>query len=124
MAYLKLVPVFQDESLNQNGIPKKVLLNEGISESSLKTLVKNKIFESYQKLIPRFDLSGNKEDYELELSAIQSSTLAEILKQFESKQTVLFHGITGSGKTEIYIELIRKVMDQGSRHFTCFRKLH
>jgi primosomal protein N' (replication factor Y) len=115
MAYLKLVPVFQDESLNQNGIPKKVLLNEGISESSLKTLVKNKIFESYQKLIPRFDLSGNKEDYELELSAIQSSTLAEILKQFESKQTVLFHGITGSGKTEIYIELIRKVMDQGEQ---------
>ena len=115
MAYLKLVPVFQDESLNQHGIPKKVLVSEGISESSLKTLIKNKIFESYQKLIPRFDLSESKEDYELELSGIQSLTLEEILKQFESRQTVLFHGITGSGKTEIYIELIRQVMDQGEQ---------
>ncbi len=115
LAYLKLVPVFQNESLNQNGVPKKTLLKEGISESSLKTLIKNKVFESYEKLIPRVDLSESNTEYDIELSMIQTLTLEEILKQFESKQTVLFHGITGSGKTEIYIELIRRVLDQGEQ---------
>ncbi len=115
LAYLKLVPVFQNESLNQNGVPKKTLLKEGISESSLKTLIKNKVFESYEKLIPRVDLSESNTEYDIELSMIQTLTLEEILKQFESKQTVLFHGITGSGKTEVYIELIRRVLDQGEQ---------
>ncbi len=115
LAYLKQVPVFHNESLNQKGIPKKLLLNEGVSESSIKTLIKNKVLEDFQVLIPRFDLSDNKADYDIELSEIQGLTMNEILKQFESKQTVLFHGITGSGKTEIYIELIRQVLSQGEQ---------
>ena len=115
MAYLKHVPIFQEESLNKKGVPKKLLLSEGISESSIKTLVKNEVLESFQNLIPRFDLSDSKVEYSIQLSDIQQITFNEILQCFESKQTVLFHGITGSGKTEIYIQLIKQVLEQGEQ---------
>ena len=115
LSYLKKVPVFQDVSLNQKGISKKQLLADGISESSIKTLVKNKVLESFQNLIPRFDLSDQKSHSETRLSDIQQLTMNEILKGFEQKQSILFHGITGSGKTEIYMELIRQVLDQGQQ---------
>ena len=115
LAYLKHVPVFQNVSLNAKGLSKKVLLDEGISESSVNTLVKNKVFESFQNIISRFDLSDKKNDVEIKLSEIQALTVTEILNNFEKKQTVLFHGITGSGKTEIYIELINEVINQGGQ---------
>jgi primosomal protein N' (replication factor Y) len=115
LAYLKYVPVFHDLSLNAKGIPKNKLLDGGLSESSLNTLVKNKIFESFQNLIPRFDLSDKKEEYEVRLSDMQELTFKEIVRVFEKKQTVLFHGITGSGKTEIYIELIKEILGQGEQ---------
>lgn len=115
LSYLKHVPVFQNEALNAKGIAKRVLLHDGISESSINTLVRNKIFESFQNIIPRFDLSDKKNETEIHLSDIQATTMGKILRCFEQKQTVLFHGITGSGKTEIYIELIRGVINQGEQ---------
>ncbi len=115
LAYLKHVPVFQSVGLNANGIAKKMLLDEGVSESAIQTLVKNKVFESFQNIIPRFDLTEKKRDAEIKLSEIQATTVAEILNHFEKKQTVLFHGITGSGKTEIYIEIIKEVIHNGGQ---------
>lgn len=115
LAYLKHVPVFQDKSQNATGLAKKALLSDGVSTSSLDTLTKNRVFESYQKLVPRIDLSENKDTYQVQLSDAQSQAMNDILARFEEKQTVLFHGITGSGKTEVYIDLIREVIAQGQQ---------
>jgi primosomal protein N' (replication factor Y) len=49
------------------------------------------------------------------LNQYQQQALDEIHQQFESKQTVLLHGITGSGKTEIYIHLIEETLKAGKR---------
>ena len=48
LAYLQLAPVFKDKTLNTKGVSKKKLIEKGISASSLKTLEKNKVFESFQ----------------------------------------------------------------------------
>ena len=53
-AFLQLVPVFNTPELNKGGVSKKELVQKGISESSLKTLLKNNIFESFEEVISRF----------------------------------------------------------------------
>ncbi len=115
LAFLNLVPVFNKMELNDQGITRKQLLDTGVSASSLKTLEKNRVLEIFKVIVPRFNLNNSIEPYSIKLSEAQQSAKTEILQHFESKQTVLLHGITGSGKTEIYMDLIRDVLDQGEQ---------
>ncbi|MCK5370820.1 MAG: primosomal protein N', partial [Cyclobacteriaceae bacterium] len=115
LAYLNLVPVFKDKELNEKGATKKELLSGSISKSSLNTLEKNKVFESFRVVIPRFSIPSGEEEYTIKLTEKQQTAKTEILDRFEGKQTVLLRGITGSGKTEIYIDLIHDVLEQGEQ---------
>lgn len=115
LAYLHSVPVFKSKELNEKGIAKKELLSRNLSESSLKTLEKNKVFERFQVVIPRFTLPSSEGAYSVQLTEKQEIAKAEILTSFERTQTVLLHGITGSGKTEIYMDLIHDVLEQGEQ---------
>jgi len=115
LAYLNFVPVFNDKKLNSKGIPKRKLLDKGVSQSSLKTLEKNQVLEIFQTIIPRFSLPPKDEKYAVKLTEVQKRVKSEIYSILEEKQTVLLHGITGSGKTEIYIDLIQDVLDQGEQ---------
>lgn len=115
LAFLNLVPVFNNAELNDQGITRKQLLVTGVSASSLKTLEKNRVLEIFKVIVPRFTLENSSESYSIKLSEAQQSAKTEILQYFEGKQTVLLHGITGSGKTEIYMDLIRDVLDQGEQ---------
>ncbi|MCG8311010.1 MAG: primosomal protein N' [Cytophagales bacterium] len=115
MAYLNLVPVYNDKKLNTDGARKKDILAHDISPSSLKTLEKNGVFESYRKIVPRFSLPSSDNNYSVNLTEIQEKANSEILAKLETHQTVLLHGITGSGKTEMYIALIRQVLDHGEQ---------
>jgi primosomal protein N' (replication factor Y) len=114
LKYLRDIPVFQKPQLNEKGVDKARLLEEGDSESSLKTLIKNGIFESFKVVVNRLP-EEEPEKEPAQLSTTQQAAFEEIKSHFESKQTVLLHGVTGSGKTEIYIQLIREVMDSGSQ---------
>src|SRR5690606_9591612 len=114
LKFLRDVPVFQNIKLNEKGVDKATLLEEGDSESSMNTLIKNGVFESFKVIVNRLP----DEEPELEpsiLSESQQVAFEEIKTQFESKQSVLLHGVTGSGKTEIYIQMIREVLDSGSQ---------
>ena len=114
LKYLRDVPIMKLPKANTNGVDKATLLEEGDSESSLKTLIKNGVFESFKVVVNRLA----EEEPEAEpavLSTSQQAAFEEIKHQFESKQTVLLHGVTGSGKTEIYIQMIREVLDSGSQ---------
>lgn len=114
LKYLQQIPVHQKPELNEKGLEKSALAKEGLSPSSLKTLIKNGVLEEFKVMVSRFeDIEPDSENPIL--ADFQEEVLNDIKKQFEEKQTVLLHGITGSGKTEIYIQLINEVLDSGSQ---------
>lgn len=114
MKYLQLVPVYEQPESNERGISKNVLFKHNLSKSSYKTLIKNEILNEFEVIIPRFNLQ-DRPTSGIELSDLQNETKNEIAKSFEDIETVLFHGITGSGKTEIYIQLIKEQLNAGKQ---------
>ncbi|MFM8739348.1 MAG: primosomal protein N', partial [Cytophagales bacterium] len=99
LKYLQLIPIFSHPELNQKGISKSKLVDEAISESSLNTLIKNKVLEEFEVIIPRFGFDDPVQATPLLLSEKQEKARNEILSAFETQRTALLHGVTGSGKT-------------------------
>ncbi len=114
LKYLQEIPVYKNPEMNTKGLDKKVITNAGLSQSALKTLIKNGVLEEYKLIISRFEEIVATRG-EIILSPAQEEALTGIKTQFEEKNTLLLHGITGSGKTEIYIQLINEALDSGSQ---------
>jgi len=115
LKYLQEIPVIKQVESNTHGISRNQLLKSDLSESSLNTLIKNGVLEEFEKIISRFSEDTLPDSQTITLSEDQRQAANQILEQFESTSTVLLHGITGSGKTEIYIELIQKAIAGGSQ---------
>lgn len=114
--YLRFIPVLNDAQLNEKGLDKKSFSQAELSESSLQSLIKNGVFEIFEQVISRF-ASENFEfiPREFALSVAQNQAFQEILKGFEEKDVALLKGVTGSGKTEIYIKLIQEALANGDQ---------
>jgi len=117
LKYLQEVPVFNDTKHNELGIVKSIFKEEQFSNSSINTLIKNNIFEEFEVITSRLDYLNRQEnlDHEITLSPAQNICKEEINRIFEEKDVALLHGVTGSGKTEIYLSLIREVIESGSQ---------
>lgn len=114
--YLKFVPVLRTPELNKKGLEKSALTKANVSESSMSTLLKNGILEQFEVIVSRFeeDLDFVEAPTPI-LSESQEKAFSEIMQSFQTKDTTLLHGITGSGKTEVYIKLIEQVLESGSQ---------
>jgi primosomal protein N' (replication factor Y) len=76
------------------------------SSSIIKTLINKGILEEYHIQMDRVQYEGDDNEDLKQLNEHQEKALDEITKSFESQNITLLHGVTSSGKTEIYVKLI------------------
>ena len=92
-----------------------LLKKSSVSVSVLNELIKKNILGTYDQEIGRLQFDVTGQNGLNELNAAQKKALKEIRQGFESKDVVLLHGVTSSGKTEIYMHLIDEQIRQGKQ---------
>ena len=94
-------------------IARDELLNQGHSLPTLNQLVKRGLLETYEVEVGRLNHGGEPHPEHIKrLSAPQEKAYNECLLSMMKHQVTLLHGVTSSGKTEIYIHLIQRELEQ------------
>ncbi|MDB5137371.1 MAG: priA [Mucilaginibacter sp.] len=109
LAYIKM-------ARHQKNISKNELIEEsGAGDSSIKSLIEKEIFIAEEKNVSRLYFDEEEFSSDFQLSAQQQDALQGIKEQFEQKDVILLHGVTSSGKTQIYIRLIEEMINAGKQ---------
>lgn len=111
-----LMHYFQTNAQEKKPISVKHLTEISKSTTAtIKALVDKNIFEEYYIQEDRVNFDKNKKENSLNLSEAQQKAFLEIKESFQSKEVSLLHGVTSSGKTEIYTKLIEEFIAQGKQ---------
>ncbi len=109
LVYIKL-------ARHQKNISKNELIEEsGAGDGSIKSLIEKEIFFAEERNVSRLYFDEDEFSDDFQLSDSQQQALGEIKDQFKEKDVVLLHGVTSSGKTQLYIRLIEDVINSGKQ---------
>jgi primosomal protein N' (replication factor Y) len=94
---------------------KKLTEVSNAASTVVKALIEKEIFEEYYLQHDRVTFDGKASEKELQLSTAQETAFNEIKNSLLEKEVCLLHGVTSSGKTEIYIKLIEEYLETGKQ---------
>ena len=98
-------------------VEKQTLLQQsGCSDAILRELCQKGILETYAKTVERMNLSSHDGGiWKGTLTSLQQQAMDSIIQKWQTHNVCLLHGVTSSGKTEIYIHLIQQAIDEGKQ---------
>lgn len=110
-----VLSLFQLQAVNKKPIKVSELEEaSGASKAVIKSLVDKEILEEYFVRTDRVNYEGDGEKSDLKrLNEYQEKALADIRANFKENRVVLLHGVTSSGKTEVYVKLIDECIQNG-----------
>ncbi|MFI0429463.1 primosomal protein N' [Mariniflexile sp. HMF6888] len=85
------------------------------SSTTIKALIDKGILEEYFIQTDRVQYSGDDNEDSKSLNEHQNTALTEIKESFKEQSVVLLHGVTSSGKTEVYVKLIEEALGKGQQ---------
>jgi len=115
MSYLQLSDHFSQQEIKKEVTKKQLIAKSGASASAFNALLERNIFQIYTKEISRLEKYSQKINEAVTLNTEQIEALQKIENAYLEKEVVLLHGVTSSGKTEVYIHLIQKMLQQNKQ---------
>ncbi len=108
-----VLSLFQLQATDKKPIKSTTLESvSGSSKAVIKALIDKGILEEYRIQIDRVNYEGTSENFDLKaLNKYQQKALDNIQQNFENKKVTLLHGVTSSGKTEVYVKLIEECIN-------------
>ncbi len=109
LAYLHL------EKTDGDVLQTALLKKSGATTAQLKGLVDKNILWVEKRSVDRIKTLPRSVDVDFEFSAAQQEASDSVAKNFETKNVCLLHGVTSSGKTQVYVKLMEQYFKQGKQ---------
>ncbi|MGB1211337.1 MAG: replication restart helicase PriA [Lacinutrix venerupis] len=111
-----VMTLFSISAKTKKPIKVKDLIDEsGASAAIVKALIDKEILEEYHIQTDRVQYEGEDNEATKALNQYQTEALKQIKNKFETQNVIVLHGVTSSGKTEVYVKLIEDVLLKGKQ---------